>query len=326
MKTQGFLWNHKQVPRSSGSGGNTSMRSIIQGWACLLAGGLVAQTPPPPPVPPAEPRPWPTQVPPRGAGWRVENRIEPLAPGARLLVRNRNGSIRVEGWDREEVRLQAEIRDSDRRRVDVSLQRRGADLEIDAQFQQSSWGFSFGFVATPLCEMTLQVPRKVLGYFVTKNGSVLLRNAEGFARLEALNGDVRVRDFAGELWAESTNGDVEARRLKARVRCNTTSGLIYLEDVEGGIQARSISGFIKARRLDGWGEGISLVTGSGSMDVELGRAAGELFARSGQGTIDVKVPGAQNVESDAHVMRCRIPGRTQKITLESTSGRVRIRQ
>jgi len=248
-----------------------------------------------------------------------------MAPGGRLLVRNRNGSIRVEGWDREEVKLLAEIRDSDRRRVELLVQRRGGDLEVEAQFQQPSRWFSFGFVATPLCELTLMVPRKLQGFFATKNGSVLLRQAEGFARLESMNGDVRVRDFAGEVWAETSNGDLEVRNVRARLRGSTASGQIYLEDVAGGIQARTLSGFVKARRLDGWGEGILLSSVSGSLDVELGQATGELLARSSHGRVDVKVPGASVLAADDQVVRLRIPGRSQKITIESTSGRVRVR-
>lgn len=303
------------------------MRHLVRGCTCLMVGGLAAQVPPPPPpVPPVEPRPWSTVVPPRGSGWRVETLVEPLASGGRLLVRNRNGSIRVEGWDRDEVRLHAEIRDSERRRVQLAMQRRGQDLEVDAQFQQASWSFSFGLVATPLCEMTLQVPRKLMGYFVTKNGSVLLRNAEGYVRMEAANGDIRVRDFAGEVWADTSNGDIEARRLRARLRCSTTGGLLWLEDVEGGIQGRTVSGFIKARRLDGWGEGISLSTVSGGMDVELGRAGGEFVARSTHGSVDVKLPGLHSAEGDGHQVKVRLPGRPQKIVLESTSGRIRVRQ
>ena len=85
-------------------------------WITMLLAGsvLLAQAPPPPPPPPAPPAPpAPTigvDVP---SGSRTEQRTEPLAQGSKLWVKNRNGAIRVTGWDKDEVALTAQIRDSE---------------------------------------------------------------------------------------------------------------------------------------------------------------------------------------------------------------------
>jgi len=261
-----------------------------------------------------------------GSGNRTEVRTEKLAPGSRLWVRNRNGFIKVAGWDREEVALTAAIRDTPKRKVDLVVQRKGADLDIEAVFQQPVVIFSFGFSPSPRCEMTLNVPRKLMAHFRTTNGEVRVEAVEGYARCETTNGDIILRDLAGEAMAETTNGAIDARNLRARLKGGTTNGRIRLEDVEGGIHLETTNGGITARNLDGWGEGIHLESTNGGIDVVLGKATGDIHAENSNGGIDIKVPGATVVESSKHSARVKVPGRKeQKIVLETTNGGITVR-
>jgi hypothetical protein len=289
----------------------------------LVGSALLAQAPPPPPppAPPAPPAPsigvdMPT-------GSRIEQRTEKLAQGSKLWVKNRNGGIRVTGWDKDEVALTAQIRDSEKRRVELVVQRKGADLDIEAVFQQPSW--SFGVYISPRCEMTLQVPHKVLGYFRTTNGTVAAENLEGYARCEATNGAILVSHIRGEVQVDTTNGPIEARNLAARIKGSTTNGRIILEDVEGGIQLETTNGSIRAYRMDGWGEGIHLESTNGSIEVELGKASGDLVAENSNGSLEIRIPGAQVLELTKHSAHVKVPGRTQSIRLETTNGSVRVK-
>jgi len=300
--------------------------TALRRWIPLLLVGsaLLAQAPPPPPPPPAPPEPPApvigVDVP---SGSRTEQRTEKLAQGSKLWVKNRNGSIRVTGWDREEVSLTAQIRDSAKRKVDLVLQRKGADLDIEAVFQQPSW--SFGVYISPRCEMTLMVPRKLQGHFRTTNGAVSAENLEGFARCEATNGSIRVSRIRGEVHVDTTNGPIEARSLDARIKGSTTNGSITLEDVMGGIRLETTNGRITARNLDGWGEGIHLESTNGSMEVDLGKASGDLQAENSNGSLEVRIPGAQVIEQTKHSAHVKVPGRSQSIRLETTNGSIRVR-
>ena len=124
--------------------------TVSSRWIPLFLAGslLLAQAPPPPPPPPAPPAPPAPMI---GvdlpSGSRTEQRTEKLAQGSKLWVKNRNGGIRVTGWDRDEVVLMAQVRDSEKRRVELVLQRKGSDLDIEAVFQQPSW--SFGIYISP---------------------------------------------------------------------------------------------------------------------------------------------------------------------------------
>ena len=257
-------------------------------------------------------------------GTRTETRTEKLAYGSKLWVKNRNGAIRVTGWDREEVQLSAAIRDSERRRIELVVEHVGADLDIEAHFQQPMISFTFGFAASPKCDLTLSVPRKLMGHFRTTNGTVTATNVDGYARCETTNGDVILRDLVGEARAESTNGTVDARGLRARLTAETTNGRIELENVEGGIKAETTNGSIHAHGLEGWGEGIHLETTNGAIDLELGRATGEIEAEVANGSIDIKLPGAQVIEMSKHSAHVKVPGKNQKITLETSNGSIHI--
>jgi hypothetical protein len=300
--------------------------TVSSRWIPLFLAGslLLAQAPPPPPPPPAPPAPPAPMI---GvdlpSGSRTEQRTEKLAQGSKLWVKNRNGGIRVTGWDRDEVVLTAQVRDSEKRRVELVLQRKGSDLDIEAAFQQPSW--SFGIYISPRCEMTLQVPRKLLGFFRTTNGTVTVENLDGYARCETTNGNILVNHVRGEVQVETTNGTIEARSLAARIKGNTTNGRIILEDIEGGIRLETTNGTIRAHNLDGWGEGIHLESTNGSIEVDLGKATGDLVAENSNGSMDIKVAGAQMIELTKHSAHLKVPGRTQPIRLETTNGSIRVK-
>jgi hypothetical protein len=259
----------------------------------------------------------------RPAG-RTETRTENLVYGSKLWVRNRNGAILVSGWDKEVVSLTAEIRDSDQRRIELVLQRSGPDLDIEAQFQQPRLSLGLGSVASPWCRMTLKVPRKLLGHFRTTNGPIAVDTVIGYVRCETINGDISLGGIAGEVLAETTNGNVEAKGLHARIQGGTANGRIILEDVDGQVKMETTNGFITARNLDGWGEGISLASTNGAIDLELGRATGELLAENAHGSIRIKVANAQVLEFGKHRVRVRVPGRDQKILLSTTNGSIQV--
>jgi DUF4097 and DUF4098 domain-containing protein YvlB len=134
-----------------------------------------------------------------------------------------------------------------------------------------------------------------------------------------------VTDVRGEVHVDTTNGPIEARNLSARIKGSTTNGRIILEDVLGGIRLETTNGSIRARNLDGWGEGIFLESTNGSIEVELGKAGGDLLAENSNGSLDIKVPGAQVIEITKHNAHVKVPGRAQSIRLETTNGSIRVK-
>ncbi len=255
---------------------------------------------------------------------RTETRTEPLAYGAKLWVKNCNGRINVTGWDAEAVTLTAEIQEADKRHIELVTRRLGANLVIEARTRQPFSAWSFGPSGRCHCQMTLNVPRRILAYFSTRNGPISVAGLDGYAHCDTSNGDITVRDLTGEARTETTNGALDLKGLRARIKGGTTNGRILLEDVEGGVSLETTNGSIRSRNLDGWGEGIRLATTNGPIDLELGKAAGEIKAVNLNGAMEVDLPSGRVVEKGRHHAHLVVPGSRQMITLRTTNGGIRI--
>ena len=59
--------------------------------------------------------------------------------------------------------------------------------------------------------------------------------------------------------------------------------------------------------------------------MDLGKATGDLVAENSNGSMDIKVAGAQMIELTKHSAHLKVPGRTQPIRLETTNGSIRVK-
>lgn len=257
---------------------------------------------------------------------RVLVRVEKMRPGSKFWLKNRNGDVRVMGWDKEEMHLTAEIRDTDRRRIDLKIQPKDGGVDVETLFQEPLWSFDWGVVLSPRCEMTVFVPRKVLGYFRTTNGSLFVSYVDGYAHCDSVNGDIEVRDISGEVRATTKNGSIEGKDLEARLRASTTNGQMRLANITGGVNVETMNGNILAKNLNGLGEGLTLTTANGSIDLSVGQATGDLTAESADGTLDLRLPDADVLALSKQSVHLRLPGRNQKIVLRTTNGSITLRE
>lgn len=296
----------------------TFVRFLAPVLALALTSTLRAQAPEPemPEAPESTPLPGIT---------RVLIRSEKLALGAKLWVKNRNGDINVMGWDKEEVHVIAEIRDTDRRRVELVIQPKEDDLDIETVFQQPFWSFNWGLVQSPRCEMTIFVPERLSGSFRTTSGSIFVSYLAGYLFCETTNGDIQVKHFAGEADARTKNGTIEGLDLQARLKAVTVNGDVTLTEVAGGIAAETTNGNMVAKGLNGWGEGISLTTINGSIEVALGVATGEITLEGAEGGLNLKVSDAKVLENAKGSARLQVAGSRQKINLRTTNGTITLR-
>jgi len=262
-------------------------------------------------------------APPGMAHSRTETRTEALKAGGTLVVRTSNSSISIQGWDREEVAVTAEIQDDSEHPVRVEYRRNEGRLEVEAVFPDHSSGWFFH--RSPSCSFTLQVPRKVLAELRTSNASVNARNLDGRLTLRTSNAAVTLEDLSGEVEATTSNGAVKANNLKASLRGRTSNGSLRFEGVQGAIAFQTSNGSVHASGLDGWGQGISLQTSNGQISVELGQATGQLTAQTSRHEkVQVERQGLELVEMGKGRVCLRIPGRDQAIDLRTSNGSITI--
>ncbi len=254
---------------------------------------------------------------------RTLARTEPLAMGGRLWIQQVDGRVSLQGWDRPEVSLVAEFHDgSGGEKAELEVRPVGGGLEIEVRIPRHR--FTFGFHRTPVCHLTLKVPRRLNVAARSVDGDITVQDLEDYASCETVDGRIRLENLKGEAHVQAVDGSIEARNLNARIKGGTVDGNIELERVEGGIDLKTVDGRIQASTLDGWGEGIRLETVDGSIHVSLDGAMGRLEARTADGSIHHSLGRLEVQESREHLLRGRLPGREQEIRLSTVEGDIRI--
>lgn len=140
------------------------------------------------------------------ASTRVFDQTYPLQSGGIFSLANVNGSVQVDGWDRNEVEIRAVKtalhNPEDLDRVQISVQSDGEQVSVSTHYPQGS-----GVEVT--VEYHIRVPYRVqLAGVNTVNGNVRVDGVSGVGTLDSINGSVEVLDSDGRFNARTTNGDV----------------------------------------------------------------------------------------------------------------------
>lgn len=230
----------------------------------------------------------------------TETRTVALAAGSTLTVKNVNGYIRVEAWDREEVQFTGEFKPSSRdEQVKVVIEPGPGRLEIRGEYPKRSGGGSY---QGPQCQMTLKVPTRVLPDLSSVNGEVTLTGTQGNATLHTVNGGIRATDVSAFLKASTVNGGITLERL------------------QGGLAAQTVNGGIKGSGLDALGQGLQVETVNGGIRLQVGGLKGRLKATTLNGGITFNAKGAEQVEVARRRVTAVFPGSDQAIELSTVNG------
>lgn len=158
----------------------------------------------------------------------VFDRHYPFASGGTFVLENVNGSVSVDGWNKEEIEVRAVKLSGgdpdDLDRVQIDVEECSQELAVRTKYPNDAG------VAVSV-EYHIYVPYRILlGGVKTVNGSVLVRGVDGTGTLRSVNGNVEVLDSAGRFSEHTTNGNVrmELRRLE-------DGGPMDIETVNGSI-------------------------------------------------------------------------------------------
>jgi Putative adhesin len=155
--------------------------------------------------------------------------VYPLGAGGSFVLENVNGSVHVEGWDRDEVEVSAvktgtsETRDVQQVKIEVDNSKPN-QISVHTRYPK-------GQGAEVAVEYHVHVPYRVLlGSVGTVNGSVVVRGVEGGGDLRSVNGNIEVSDSSGRFSEKTTNGDI---RLELHQLIE--GGPMNLETVNGSV-------------------------------------------------------------------------------------------
>ena len=212
----------------------------------------------------------------------------PLSKNGNVSVSNVNGSITVEAWDRDEVRLEAtKIADSKESLadVDIKVEATADSFSVEADYKSWKWNDKRNENRNRKLEVEfrLSVPRTaVLNEIETVNGSVSVSNFTNVTKVSAVNGNVTAANLRGRANLSTVNGQVTADFDRvdgsSRIDLSTVNGEVSLlvpSDVNATIKADSLNGNI---------------TNDFGLPVRKGQYVGrDLYGRVGTGEAQIKL-------------------------------------
>ena len=249
----------------------------------------------------------------------------PLHAGGRLSLETFNGTVEINGSDRDTVDILGSKfgptpQAADDVRVDID--HTPDSISIRA-VRPSDWRHNLG------ARFTLLVPKTIaLDRVTSSNGSVRVNDIVGPAHLHTSNGEIRAIDLKGDLGAETTNGPVELDLIEGAVHAHTSNGHIHAERLRGAFDATSSNGGIRAYIERAGGE-VRAETSNGSVELTLPEGFhSDIRAHTSNSSITLHLPADTNARIDAHTSNSsitsdfefRVQGELSKSRLEGTIG------
>lgn len=225
----------------------------------------------------------------------------PLTGAGVFSIDDQSGTIRVIGWDRNSVQVDAiELAGSaaDLKNISISADataarvnvvtnfpsRSGSDVHVHSLWQlfdSNTWRFQ-----SPSVDYIIHVPKlakiKTTGVDAdvsasglsgsldadTVSGDVSASDVKG-ATVHTESGDVKITSASGALAVSTVSGEVTFRDTRGDVAVDTTSGDVHLYTCSGKVVVTTTSGEITARALRGLAR---LGSTSGDISVTVNRA------------------------------------------------------
>jgi DUF4097 and DUF4098 domain-containing protein YvlB len=224
-----------------------------------------------------------------------------LAPGGRLTLRNINGAAHIQGWERNEVRIDAVKRAYKRERLDeahIEVHADSDSIDIRTRYPYDEMNFTDDYPGRydnpASVEYTLSVPRGVrLENLELINGGLDLSNLSGEIHASCINGKLTARDLSGEAKLSTINGTLDAAfaQLNADkpLSLNSVNGEVLLtipSDANAEIKATTVHGAI---------------TNNFGLPVHRGRYVGtDLAGRIGNGSARIRLDNVNGVINVRH--------------------------
>jgi hypothetical protein len=170
-----------------------------------------------------------------------------LKPDGTLELNNINGTVRIEGWDKDEVEVRAvktsPDKDSKLDLVSIDVSSTPDNLSISTRYP-SEEGVEVAV------EYTVHVPRRtLLKHINTVNGTLRVKDMDSVGDLHTVNGNIEVYESSGDLHARTTNGNVYVELVHPSgnrgTMAETTNGSVLLAipaNSQADLEARCMNG------------------------------------------------------------------------------------
>lgn len=171
-----------------------------------------------------------TAAAPAGAGERIEQRRN-AAPDGLVEIDNAAGSIRVVGWDKDEVEVVGTLGD----RAD-GLEVSGSPHRINIAVE--THGNPHSIHST----LEIKVPKRSRLLIDSFAAAIAVEGVDGLIEAETVNSGITIAAGSKEVRAESVNGGVEVSCPCRRVEASSVNGPVTIRGASGVVEASTVNG------------------------------------------------------------------------------------
>ena len=255
---------------------------------------------------------------------RVTERLIPFESGGQVQIDDKNGNITIEGWPRNEVRIQVTrvVRAEDRAKAEELIKELQADvvvhsdrIVIESLFPKRSesvgiWDLLKNKIAQLQIHYYVQVPNETDLTLQTANGQVRAHGVTGKLDARTTNGDMRVEDMNGIINLATTNGEISMAGVTNKAFAQTTNGSVVAE-----IRRISPTGYVE------------LKTTNGNVETYLPKdIRATVDAVTTNGHVSIAFPVEREGLMTSKTVRGTIQGGGVKLSLGTTNGNVEVRK
>ncbi len=198
--------------------------------------------------------------------------------GQRLEVSAHAGEVVVRAWNRNAVRVRAELRSGarlvlDRSSTAVSVHTRDDRAEhADYDITVPTWmGVTLHGVNTAMTIDGVQAPIRA----ETVNGDITVKGGQGLVSLNTVEGSVTLENARGRIDVESVNADVTVRNAEGEVRAETVNGAVTLAALRSeSVEATTVNGDLLYDGTIRAGGRYRLVTHNGDVTISIPAGTG----------------------------------------------------
>lgn len=212
------------------------------------------------------------------AGQNTMNRTLPASPTGYVDIELFDGSVKVAGWDKNEVQVSASLsRPQDR--IEIEETGSSIELEIDSHDPGSA-----------RAQLELKVPRGSRVRIEVLSASVEVAGVTGEVEVEAVAGSIKVAGRPHKVRASGVTGEIQIAVTGSNsVDVDSVSGSVTIEAEARAVDAETVAGALRLK-LRGVENG-RFEAVSGSIDAEIVPAPrGRFDVESFSGSTVVAVP------------------------------------
>lgn len=235
------------------------------------------------------------------AQQQVEER-HPASKNGRVEIQNSNGSIKVIGWERDEVTVSGKLgQGADG--LDFESSKGGTEISVSAS----------GNPHAAHADLEIHVPagsRLEIDGFAAR---ISVSNVTGAINAETVNGSIHVSGASKDVEATSVNGTVEVEGRCSRVHAESVNGIVTVRGTAQTLEASTVNGgvVIQVDRTDH----AELETVSGPLQFSgVVTNEGSLTASSVSGSVEMTLGSGQNATIEASTFSGQIDAGQSPVT------------